>query len=228
MKRGKKYRKASEGLDQTKKRPLAEAIEELLKRRFAKFDETVDLAVRLNVDRRHADQQVRGAINLPHGTGKTVRVLCFVKGEKLRDAEEAGADYVGAEELAEKILGGWLDFDACVATPEMMRVVGRLGKVLGPRGLMPNPKLGTVTDNVGTAIRDLKAGRVEYKVDRTGIVHCGIGKVSFSHEQLLENADALLDVLSRARPAAVKGRYMKSITLSSTMGPGIKVQYDAT
>lgn len=228
MGRGKKFEKASEGIDQTKKLPLAEAIGEMLQRHFAKFDETVDLAIRLNVDRRHADQQVRGTISLPHGTGKTVRVLCFVKGEKLRDAEEAGADYVGAEELAEKVQGGWTDFDACVATPEMMRVVGRLGKVLGPRGMMPNPKLGTVTDNIGEAIRDLKGGRVEYKVDRNGIVHSGVGKVSFTKEQLLENAETLLDAVLRARPAAVKGQYVKSITLSSTMGPALKVHYELT
>ena len=228
MSRGKKYRQALEGLDRDKRYTVEEAVEEIQKRGFVRFVETVELAVRLNVDPRHAEQQVRGTVSLPHGTGKTVRVVAFVKGEKMRDAEEAGADFIGAEDLAKKIQEGWTDFEACVATPDMMRVVGKLGKVLGPRGLMPNPKLGTVTDNIGHAINELKGGRVEFRLERAGIVHCGIGKLNFTAEQLVENAKALLDALLRARPAMIKGQYMKSITLSSTMGPGLRLKYDGS
>jgi large subunit ribosomal protein L1 len=190
---------------------------------YAKFDETVDLSVRLGVNPKHADQMVRGAVLLPHGTGKAVRVLAFAKGEKEREAREAGADVVGAEDIVEKIQGGWLEFDVAVATPDLMGQVGRLGKILGPRGLMPNPKVGTVTFDVGRAVREAKAGKVEFKVDKAGNVHVPIGKKSFSAEQLTANASAVLEALVKAKPAAAKGQYLRSITVSTTMGPGVHV-----
>jgi large subunit ribosomal protein L1 len=190
---------------------------------FAKFDESVEVAVRLGVDPRHADQMVRGSVVLPHGIGKTPRVLVFAKGEKEREALEAGADYVGADDFAQKISEGWLDFDRTAATPDMMGVVGKLGKILGPRGLMPNPKSGTVALDIGRVVREIKAGKVEFRVDRAGIIHAGIGKVSFSLEALEENAQTLLETLTRLKPATSKGKYMRSIALSSTMGPGVKV-----
>ena len=190
---------------------------------FAKFDETMEMALRLGVDPRHADQMVRGTVVLPHGTGKSVRVLVFAAGEKMKEAEEAGADHVGGEEMAEKINGGWLDFDAVVSTPDLMKVVGRLGKVLGPRGLMPNPKAGTVTFDVGAAVAQIKAGKIEFRVEKTGIIHAPFGKASFEEAQLQENAQALLDAVIRAKPAAAKGKYIKSVSISSTMGPGVRV-----
>jgi large subunit ribosomal protein L1 len=190
---------------------------------FAKFDESVEVAVRLGVDPRHADQMVRGSVVLPHGVGKNPRVLVFAKGEKEREALEAGADYVGADDFAQKISEGWLDFDRTAATPDMMGVVGKLGKILGPRGLMPNPKSGTVALDIGRVVREIKAGKVEFRVDRAGIIHAGIGKVSFSLEALEENAQTLLETLTRLKPVTSKGKYMRSIALSSTMGPGVKV-----
>lgn len=190
---------------------------------FAKFPETVEASVRLGVDPRHADQQVRGTVILPHGTGKTRKVLVFAKGEKAKEAEVAGADFVGAEDIVEKIQGGWLDFDMAIATPDMMGVVGKLGRILGPRGLMPNPKTGTVTFDVERAVKDAKGGKVEYRTDRTGIIHVPIGQVTFDREKLAENLKILLEALVRAKPAAAKGQYLRSITLSSTMGPGVKV-----
>jgi large subunit ribosomal protein L1 len=227
MKRGKKYRDVSAKVDRTKKYALDEAVRLLKEIAYAKFDESVDLAVRLNVDPRNAEQQVRGTVVLPHGTGKKVRVAVFVKGEKLREAQEAGADFVGGDDLVEKVKGGWLDFDVAIATPDMMRDVGKLGKILGPRGLMPNPKSGTVTFDLANAIKETRAGKVEYRVDRTGIMHCSIGKTSFTPEQLRENAQTLLDAVYRAKPASVKGQYVRSICLSSTMSPGIPVEYVA-
>lgn len=223
MANGKRSRAALAQVDRLRDYAPLEAMQLVKATAKAKFDETVDAAVNLGVDPRHADQMVRGAVVLPHGTGKTVRVLVFARGEKEKEARDAGADFVGGDDLATKILGGWLDFDAAVATPDMMGVVGKLGRVLGPRGLMPNPKVGTVTFDVGTAVREMKAGRVEFRVEKAGIVHAGIGKVSFSAEQLSENLTALLDTLMRAKPAAAKGTYMKKVTVSSTMGPGVKV-----
>ena len=202
----------------------AEALELAVKTAKAKFDETIELHVRLGVDPRHADQQVRGAVVLPHGTGKDVKVLVFAKGEKAKEAEAAGADFVGADELVQKIQGeNWFDYDVVVATPDMMGVVGRLGRVLGPKGLMPNPKSGTVTFDVANAIKEIKAGKVEYRVDKTAIVHCPIGKKSFGTEKLVENFKALMDALVKAKPAAAKGQYLKSVSVSATMGPGAKV-----
>jgi large subunit ribosomal protein L1 len=202
---------------------LEEAVPLVQKLKFAKFDETVELSIRLGVDPKHADQMVRGTVVLPHGLGKTKKVLAIAGGEKQKEAKDAGADEVGGEEMVEKIQGGWMDFEAVVATPDMMRAVGRLGKVLGPRGLMPNPKTGTVTFDIGKAVREIKAGKVEFRVDKTGIVHAPVGKASFDAARLLENAHALVDSIVKARPAAAKGKYMKSITLSSTMGPGVKI-----
>jgi large subunit ribosomal protein L1 len=223
-KQSKRFKKALEGIDLERLYSLEEALQLIKATPAAKFDETVDIAINLGVDPKHADQMVRGAIVLPNGVGREVRVLVFAKGEKEQEARDAGADHVGAEELAKKIQDeGWFDFDRVIATPDMMGVVGRLGRVLGPRGLMPNPKLGTVTPNVGDAVRDQKAGKVEYRVDKAGIVHCGIGKVSFDAEKLWQNASALLDVIIKAKPASTKGIYLKKIAVSSTMGPGFKV-----
>ncbi|HDG68230.1 MAG TPA: 50S ribosomal protein L1, partial [candidate division Zixibacteria bacterium] len=209
--------------DRLKPYPLREALELVKKMAYAKFDETVDMAIRLNVDPRHADQMVRGTVVLPHGTGKTVRVLVFAKGDKAKEAEEAGADFVGAEDLIEKIQGGWTDFDVAIATPDMMPMVGRLGKILGPRGLMPNPKVGTVTQDVAKAVKEAKAGKIQFRVDKAGNIHAPIGKVSFDVDKLTENAMTLVDAIVKARPASVKGQYVKNITVSSTMGPGVRV-----
>ena len=223
-KQSKRFRQAREGVDPDKLYSLEDALKQIKESPAAKFDETVDIAINLGVDPKHADQMVRGAIVLPNGVGRSTRVLVFAKGDKEKEALEAGADHVGGDELAKKIQDeGWFDFDRVIATPDMMGVVGRLGRVLGPRGLMPNPKLGTVTPNVGDAVRDQKAGKVEYRVDKAGIVHCGIGKVSFDSEKLWENASALIDVILKAKPASTKGIYVKKIAVSSTMGPGIKV-----
>jgi len=223
-KRGKKYQESFKLVDRTHLYDVEEAIELVQKTAKANFDETVELAVRLGVDPKHADQLVRGAVVLPHGTGRTRTVLVFAKGEKAKEAEEAGADYVGGEELVEKIQNeNWLDFDVVVATPDMMGVVGKIGRILGPKGLMPNPKSGTVTFDVGKAVKEIKAGKVEYRVDKSGIIHVPIGKVSFGIEKLKENFATIMEEIIKARPAATKGRYLRSITLSSTMGPGIKV-----
>lgn len=223
-KRGKNYQESAKLIDRTKLYDTVEAIDLAQKTSKAKFDETIAASVRLGVDPRHADQQVRGAVVLPHGTGKTRRVLVFAKGEKAKEAEQAGADYVGAEEFVTKIQNeNWFDFDVVVATPDMMGVVGKLGRVLGPKGLMPNPKSGTVTFEVAKAIADIKAGKIEYRVDREGIVHAPIGKVSFGTEKLKENFQTLMDALVKAKPAAAKGQYLKSVTLSSTMGPGVRI-----
>jgi large subunit ribosomal protein L1 len=220
----KRYKQAAETIDAERLHSLEEAFETMLQLPTAKFDESVDIAINLGVDPKHADQMVRGAIVLPHGVGKDVRVLVFAKGDKEKEAQEAGADFVGGDDLAKKIQDeGWLEFDRVIATPDMMGVVGRLGKVLGPRGLMPNPKLGTVTPNVAQAVSDQKSGKVEYRVDKSGIIHCAIGKRSFSKEKLIENASALIDTVLKAKPAAAKGTYMKKIAVSTTMGPGIKV-----
>ncbi len=202
---------------------LKEAVEAVKQTAYAKFDESVDLAIRLGVDPKRSDQMVRGTTVLPHGTGKKLRVLVFAKGEKEQEARQAGADYVGAEDLMEKIKGGWMDFDCAIATPDLMASVGKLGKVLGPRGLMPNPKTGTVTFEVGKAIQEIRKGRVEYKVEKAGIVHVPIGKVSFEADRLFENAQAILESVIKAKPASCKGKYLKSVTISSTMGPGVKL-----
>jgi large subunit ribosomal protein L1 len=224
---GKNYQNKVKLVDKTKPLSIEEAIKQLRQVTFAKFDETVGLDVRLGVDPRQADQQVRGTVALPHGTGKKVRVAVFVRGEKRREAEEAGADIVGDEDLVKRVQEGFTDFDAAIATPDMMREVGKLGRVLGPRGLMPNPKTGTVTQDVANAIQELKAGRVEYRLDKTGNVHVAIGKLSFSDNQLVDNARALLDALAKARPASAKGTYMRTITLSSTMSPGLRLEYSS-
>jgi large subunit ribosomal protein L1 len=221
-KKGKRYEEAAQQI----KNELyeVEAALELVKNLAkAKFDETVDVAFRLNLDPRHADQQVRGAVVLPHGSGKTRSVLVFAKGEKAKEAEEAGADFVGAEELVEKIQGGWFGFDVAVATPDMMGVVGRLGKLLGPKGLMPNPKVGTVTFEVGKAVKEIKAGKVEYRVDKTGIIHAPVGKASFTVEKLRDNFQTLAEAIIKAKPSGAKGQYIKSVTVSSTMGPSVKI-----
>jgi large subunit ribosomal protein L1 len=202
---------------------IADAMPLIQKVKFAKFDETVEMSLRLGVDPKHADQMVRGTVVLPHGLGKSKKVLVIAGPDKQKEAEAAGADHVGGEELVEKINGGWQDFDAVVATPDMMRAVGKLGKVLGPRGLMPNPKTGTVTPNVAQAVNEIKAGKVEFRVDKTGIVHAPVGKTSFESQKLVDNATALIDSIVRAKPAAAKGKYLKSITVSSTMGPGVKI-----
>ncbi len=223
MKHGKKYSEVAKLVDRSIQYEPNEAIGVVKKTASAKFDETVELHIRTGCDGRHADQQVRGAVVLPNGTGKTVRVLVFAKGTKLDEAQAAGADFVGGEDLIPKIQGGWFDFDVVVATPDMMGVVGRLGKVLGPKGLMPNPKAGTVTMDVTKAIADIKAGKIEYRLDKANIIHVPVGKVSFSEEQLQENFDAILAAIVKAKPAALKGQYLKSITLACTMGPGVKV-----
>ena len=224
MKHGKKYVEAAKLIDKTQQYEAAEAIALVKKSATAKFDETVELHIRTGCDSRHADQQIRGAVVLPNGTGKTVKVLVFAKGTKLDEAQAAGADHVGGEELIPKIQNdGWLDFDVVVATPDMMGVVGRLGKVLGPKGLMPNPKAGTVTMDVAKAIADIKAGKIEYRLDKANIIHVPVGKASFTEEQLEQNFNALMDAITKARPSSVKGQYLKSITLATTMGPGVKV-----
>ena len=223
MKHGKKYVDSQKLVDRSNLYDIGEALDLAVKTGKAKFDETVEVHVKLGVDSRHADQQVRGAVVLPHGTGKTVRVLVFAKADKAQAATDAGADYVGAEELVSKIQGGWMDFDVVVASPDMMGVVGRLGKVLGPRGLMPNPKAGTVTPDVAKAVTDAKAGKIEYRLDKTNIIHCPIGKVSFGADKLKENFDTLLSAIVRAKPAASKGQYIRSCVVSATMGPGIKI-----
>jgi len=220
---GKKYEDALKLIDKNKLYDAADAIDLVKKTSTAKFDETIEVHVRLGVDPRHADQQVRGTVVLPHGTGKTRRVLVFAKGEKAKEAEAAGADFVGAEELAAKIEGGWLDFDVAIATPDMMGVVGKLGRILGPRGLMPNPKVGTVTFELAQAIKEVKAGKIEFRVDKTSIVHVPVGKASFDAAKLLENFQTFMEALIKAKPAAAKGQYLKSVTIASTMGPGIKV-----
>lgn len=222
-KKGKKYLEMKKAIDRNKLYDPKEAIELLKKISHANFDQTVEVAVRLGVDPRHADQQVRGTVILPHGTGKTKRVLVFAKGEKAKEAQEAGADYVGAEELIEDIQKGWLEFDVAVATPDMMGAVGKLGRILGPKGLMPNPKAGTVTPEPGKAVQEIKAGKVEFRVDKAGIVHSAIGKLSFPAENLLENFYTLMDALQKAKPASAKGVYMRSVVLSSTFSPGIKI-----
>ncbi len=224
MFRGKKYKDSAKLIDRSKLYDTDEAIGLVLSTAKAKFDETVEVHVKLGVDSRHADQQVRGAIVLPHGTGKTARVLVFAKGDKLKDAEAAGADFFGGEELVAKITGeNWFDFDVVVATPDMMGVVGRLGKVLGPKGLMPSPKAGTVTMDVTKAVNEIKAGKIEYRLDKTNIIHCPIGKVSFGKEKLTENFSTLMGALIKAKPAAAKGQYLRSVAIASTMGPGIKI-----
>ena len=222
-KHGKKYQDAAKLLEDGKLYSVAEAMELVKKTATAKFDETIELHVRLGVDPKYADQQVRGAMVLPHGTGKAKKVLVFAKGEKVKEAEDAGADYVGSDEIVTKIQGGWFDFDVAVATPDMMGTVGRLGKVLGPRGLMPNPKLGTVTMDLSKAIGEIKAGKVEYRTDKAGNVHCLIGKASFDALNLKENFQALIDTLNRVKPAAAKGQYIRSITVAAAMGPGIPI-----
>ena len=223
-KRGKKYTEALKQVDAAKLYSLTEAVALAKKINTAKFDASVEISFNLNVDPRHADQQIRGAVVLPHGTGKKVRILVFAKDAKAEEAKAAGADFVGGDELIPKIQNeGWLDFDVVVATPDMMGVVGRLGRVLGPKGLMPNPKAGTVTMDVTKAINDIKAGKIEYRLDKTNIIHVPIGKASFTEEQLADNFQTLIDAINKARPSAVKGQYLKSITLTSTMGPGVKV-----
>ena len=220
---GKKMNAANEKVEKAKEYPLEEAIQKVKELAYAKFDETIDLAFNLGVDPRKSDQMVRGTVVLPHGTGKKLRVLVFAKGEKELEAKQAGADYVGADDLVEKISKGWLDFDKVVATPDIMGVVGKLGKILGPRGLMPNPKLGTVTFDVAKAVKEIKAGKVEYKTEKAGVVHVPIGKVSFDAQKLLDNAKAIIESVTRAKPSTSKGKYLKGISVSSTMGPGLKV-----
>lgn len=220
---GKRYKKASEPIESNKFYSVDEAVKHVRVGATAKFDETIELAINLNVDPRHSDQMVRGMVQLPNGTGKSVRVAVFAKGEKADEATAAGADMVGADDLAEKIQSGSIDFDRCIATPDMMAVVGKLGKVLGPRGLMPNPKLGTVTQDVTEAVRGAKGGQVEYRVEKTGIIHAGVGKASFEEKALVENVKALVDAISKAKPSGVKGTYFKKVALSSTMGPGVKI-----
>jgi large subunit ribosomal protein L1 len=220
-KHGKKFRAALEKIEEGRKYDLQSGIDKVKEISFAKFDETVELTVWLGVDPRKADQLVRGTLVLPHGIGKSKTVLVIAQGDKLREAEESGADFVGGEDMVTRIKGGWTDFDAVIATPDMMRLVGALGKVLGPRGLMPNPKTGTVTFDVATAIRETKAGKVEYRVDKTGVIHVGVGKVSFESDKLRENAKALLDAVVKAKPATAKGKYVKKVNLASTMSPGV-------
>ena len=221
-KHGKKFTAAA-AMVEGRSYSLEEAIPLIQKVKFAKFDETVEMAMRLGVDPKHADQMVRGTVVLPHGLGRSKKVLAIAGADKQKEASDAGADHVGGDEIVERIIGGWMDFDAVVATPDMMRAVGRLGKVLGPRGLMPNPKTGTVTPNVAQAIKEIKAGKVEFRVDKTGIIHAPVGKMSFPTQNLIENAHALVDSVVKAKPSAAKGKYLKSVTLSSTMGPGVTI-----
>ena len=223
MKKGKRYLEAVKQIDPEKGYPMHEALSLVKQSATAKFDETIEIAMRLGVDPRHAEQMVRGAVALPHGTGKQVKVLVLTRGEAQNEAKEAGADYVGADEYIEQIQKGWVDFDVVIATPDIMKDVGKLGRILGPRGLMPNPKSGTVTFDVGRTVNDVKAGRIEYRVDRTGNLHVPVGKASFTEEQLTENAAAFIDAVLRARPASAKGQYIRSITVSSVMGPGISI-----
>ncbi len=223
MKHGKKYVDSAKLIDRSNQYEVNEALDLVIKTGKAKFDETVEVHVKLGVDGRHAGQQVRGAVVLPNGTGKSVRVLVFAKGDKVQAAQEAGAEYIGDEEMIAKINGGWMDFDVVIASPDMMGLVGRLGKVLGPRGLMPNPKAGTVTPDVAKAVTEAKAGKIEYRLDKTNIIHCPIGKVSFGVEKLQENFDALLNAIVRAKPAAAKGQYIRTCSVASTMGPGVKI-----
>ena len=220
---GKTYRAALEKVDRSQRYPLEDSLRLAKETARAKFDETVELAIRLGVDPRQADQNIRGTVTLPHGMGKTVRVLAFAKGDKEKEAQEAGADFVGSDELIKKISEGWLDFDKAVATPDMMGAVGRIGKILGPRGLMPNPKTGTVAADIGKAVKEIKAGKLEYRVDKAGIVHVPVGKASFGAEQLLDNARAVLLSILRAKPASAKGNYVRGVTVATTMGPGIKI-----
>jgi len=222
-KRGKKYKESAAKIDRDQRYALEEAMGLVKETSTASFDATVDMAIRLGVNPRHADQMVRGAVVLPHGTGKSVVVAVFAKGEKAKEAEEAGADFVGDDDLVEKIKGGWMDFDKCIATPPMMATVGKIGRVLGPRGLMPNPKSGSVTFDVGQAVKEAKAGKVDFRVKKAGIVHAGIGKVSFSADQLAENAQTLIDQLVKMKPATAKGTYVRSISVSSTMSPGVRI-----
>jgi large subunit ribosomal protein L1 len=221
---GKRFKKALEAIDKTVLYAVDAAVKHVKAGATSKFDETIELAINLNVDPRHSDQMVRGVVQLPHGTGKTVRVAVFAKGEKADEAKAAGADIVGADDLAQSIQDGSIEFDRCIATPDMMAVVGKLGKVLGPRGLMPNPKLGTVTQDVAAAVRGAKGGQVEFRAEKAGIIHAGIGKASFDEKALVENAKALVDAISRAKPSGVKGSYFKKVALSSTMGPGVKIE----
>ena len=223
MAQGKRLKAAAATIDRAKLYPLGDAVELIKGGAKAKFDETIELALGLGVDPRHADQMVRGTVNLPHGTGKTLRVAVFARNEKAQEAQAAGADVVGAEDLAERIQGGTIDFDRCIATPDMMPLVGRLGRILGPRGLMPNPKLGTVTPNVREAVEAAKGGQVQFKVEKAGIVHAGVGKASFGAEQLVANVKAFVDAINRAKPTGAKGTYLKRAALSSTMGPGVKL-----
>ncbi len=226
MNKGKRYMKSLESYDKSKSYEIGDAIDNVLKTANAKFDESVEVHVRLGVDGRQADQQVRGVVVLPNGTGKSVKVLVIARGDKANDATAAGADYVGAEEMVTKISGGWLDFDVCITTPDMMGVVGRIARILGPKGLMPNPKSGTVTTDVTKAVKDVKAGKVEYRLDKTNNVHVIIGKKSFGKEKLIENFNTIMEAIVKAKPAAAKGQYIKNVSLASTMGPGVKVSYN--
>lgn len=224
MKHGKKWREAHDKVDRTQEYSVGDAVEFLKSNSYTKFDENLDIAVNLGVDPRKSDQVVRSSVVLPHGTGKAVRVLAFAQGEKAKEAEEAGADYVGGEDMAEKIKGGWLEFDKVVATPDMMKVVGKLGKILGTRGLMPNPKVGTVTMEIGNVVKECKAGKVDFRVEKGGILHAQLGKLSFETNNLIDNAKAFMDAVYKAKPAAAKGAYIKKISLSSTMGQGLRVK----
>ena len=225
MKKGKRYLKSLEAYDKSKYYDIGEAVENVLNTANAKFDETIEVHVKLGVDGRNADQQVRGVVVLPNGTGKSVKVLVIARGDKANDATSAGADFVGAEEIVTKIQGGWLDFDVCITTPDMMGIVGRIARILGPKGLMPNPKSGTVTTDVAKAVKDVKAGKVEYRLDKGNNVHVIIGKKSFGKEKLVENFTTVMDAIVRAKPAAAKGQYIRNVTLASSMGPGVKVSY---
>lgn len=225
MNRGKRYVNSLKSYDKSKSYDVSEAIENVINTATAKFDESIEVHVKLGVDGRNADQQVRGVVVLPNGTGKTVKVLVIARGDKANEATKAGADYVGAEEMVQKISGGWLDFDVCITTPDMMGVVGRIARILGPKGLMPNPKSGTVTNDVAKAIKDVKAGKVEYRLDKTNNIHVIIGKKSFGKEKLVENFNTIMEAIVKAKPAAAKGQYIRNVTLASSMGPGVKVSY---